>query len=90
MISRENAKLVLQKCLETGGDFAEIFEEDTISNVLSIVDNNVEDAIGGRSYGIGISRLISLRLFSNLAMSISCATHARTIWLLPTRTSGVL
>ena len=54
MISKDIAQMVLARCLSTGGDFAEIFEEDTISNVLSIVDNNVEDAIGGRSYGIGI------------------------------------
>ena len=54
MISREVASMVLSKCLITGGDFAEIFEEDTISNNISLIDKKVESALGGRSYGIGI------------------------------------
>ena len=54
MISREIASMVLAKCLITGGDFAEIFEEDTISNSISLIDKKVENALGGRSYGIGI------------------------------------
>jgi len=54
MISREVASMVLAKCLITGGDFAEIFEEDTISNSISLIDKKVENALGGRSYGIGI------------------------------------
>lgn len=54
MISRETASQVLSKCLITGGDFAEIFEEDTISNSIGLIDSKVENALGGRSYGIGI------------------------------------
>ncbi|WP_373600882.1 TldD/PmbA family protein [Paraclostridium bifermentans] len=54
MISREIASQVLSKCLITGGDFAEIFEEDTISNSIGLIDSKVENALGGRSYGIGI------------------------------------
>ncbi|NLK94303.1 MAG: TldD/PmbA family protein [Clostridiales bacterium] len=54
MITIETAKIVLSKCLITGGDFAEIFEEDCISNSISIIDNKVENALGGRNYGIGI------------------------------------
>jgi TldD protein len=54
MISREIASKVLSKCLITGGDFAEIFEEDTISNSIGLIDSKVESALGGRSYGIGI------------------------------------
>lgn len=54
MIKKEVAEAVLSKCLITGGDFAEIFEEDSISNSLNILNNKVENAIGGRSYGIGI------------------------------------
>lgn len=54
MISREIASHVLSKCLVTGGDFAEIFEEDSISNSIGIIDSKVENALGGRSYGIGI------------------------------------
>ena len=54
MISKEIASQVLSKCLITGGDFAEIFEEDSISNSIGIIDSKEENALGGRSYGIGI------------------------------------
>lgn len=54
MITRDIASSVLAKCLVTGGDFAEIFEENTISNSIGLIDNKVENALGGRSYGIGI------------------------------------
>jgi TldD protein len=54
MLSKNVASEVLAKCLITGGDFAEIFEEDSINNSISLVDGKVDDAIGGRIYGIGI------------------------------------
>lgn len=54
MIKKEVAMEVLAKCLVTGGDFAEIFEEDCISNSIGLIDGKVENALGGRSYGIGI------------------------------------
>ena len=54
MISKQIATMVLEKCLITGGDFAEIFEEDCISNNLSLIDSKIENVLGGRTYGIGI------------------------------------
>ncbi|HCW54333.1 MAG TPA: peptidase C69 [Clostridium sp.] len=54
MLSKSIASEVLAKCLVTGGDFAEIFEDDSINNSISLIDGKVENAIGGRSYGIGI------------------------------------
>lgn len=54
MILREVAIQVLEKCLITGGDFAEIFEEDCITNSIGLIDNKIENALGGRTYGIGI------------------------------------
>ncbi len=54
MLSREVAQRVLGRCLITGGDFAEIFEEDTINNTIGILNGKVENSVGGRSYGIGI------------------------------------
>jgi TldD protein len=54
MLSKSVASEVLAKCLITGGDFAEIFEEDSINNSISLIDNKVDEAIGGRTYGIGI------------------------------------
>ncbi|MCQ2018831.1 TldD/PmbA family protein [Clostridium butyricum] len=60
MLSKNIVSQVLAKCLITGGDFAEIFEDDSINNSISLVDGKVQDAIGGRSYGIGI------RIFNGL------------------------
>ncbi|WP_244833734.1 TldD/PmbA family protein [Clostridium sp. BJN0001] len=60
MLNKKVVKEVLSKCLITGGDFAEIFEDDKTSNAISFIDGKVEDAIGGRKYGIGI------RIFKNL------------------------
>ena len=54
MLSKNIASQVLAKCLVTGGDFAELFEDDSINNSISLVDGKVNDAIGGRNYGIGI------------------------------------
>lgn len=54
MLSKNIVSQVLAKCLITGGDFAEIYEDDSISNSISLVDGKVQDAIGGRAYGIGI------------------------------------
>lgn len=54
MITKSIASQVLSKCLITGGDFAEIFEEDCISNSISLIDNKIESALGGRTYGVGI------------------------------------
>ena len=54
MLSKEIAQKVLGRCLITGGDFAEIFEEDTIDNSIVILNSKVENSVGGRSYGIGI------------------------------------
>ena len=84
MISRENAKLVLQKCLETGGDFAEIFEEDVISNSISILKNKVENTLGGRTYGIGI------RIFSGLKCVYAYTNNNSLNSLLDTATKAAL
>ena len=54
MLSKNIVAEVLAKCLVTGGDFAEIFEENSINNSIALIDGKVDDAIGGRSYGIGI------------------------------------
>lgn len=54
MLSREIAQQVLGRCLITGGDFAEIFEEDTLDNSISILNGKVENCVGGRVHGIGI------------------------------------
>ena len=54
MISKDIATQVLEQCLITGGDFAEIFEEDSITNNIGLIDSKIENVLGGRNYGIGI------------------------------------
>lgn len=54
MLSKQIASAVLARCLITGGDFAEIFEEDTIDTSISILNGKVENSVAGRSYGVGI------------------------------------
>ena len=84
MISREVASMVLAKCLITGGDFAEIFEEDTISNNISLIDKKVENALGGRSYGIGI------RIFKGFKSVYAYTNHNNLSSLLDTAYKAAL
>ncbi|MBQ5695692.1 MAG: TldD/PmbA family protein [Clostridium sp.] len=72
MLSREIAEKVLGRCLITGGDFAEIFEEDTLNNSINILNGKVENSVGGRTYGIGI------RIFKGLK-SVYAYTNNNTL-----------
>lgn len=54
MLSRDKIKKVLSCALSTGGDFAEIFVEDTIKNNITLTSGKVESLVGGKDYGIGI------------------------------------
>lgn len=72
MLSKDTVSKILKNCLVTGGDFAEIYEDDSISNSISLVDGKVDDAIGGRSYGIGI------RIFKGLK-SVYAYTNSNSI-----------
>ncbi|MDS0528103.1 TldD/PmbA family protein [Clostridium sp. SHJSY1] len=84
MISREIASIILSKCLVTGGDFAEIFEEDSISNSIGIIDNKVENALGGRTYGVGI------RIFKGLKSVYAYTNDSSTNGLLDTAHKAAL
>lgn len=84
MISREIASIILSKCLVTGGDFAEIFEEDSISNSIGIIDNKVENALGGRTYGIGI------RIYKGLKSVYAYTNDSSTNGLLDTAHKAAL
>ncbi len=61
MIQESIARRVLTRALQTGGDFAEIFVEDTEGNNLGMVDNDVEHAGFSRSRGAGIRVLAGTR-----------------------------
>lgn len=54
MLSNTIAERVLGRALQTGGDFAEIFVEDTDSMALTVLDSAVENASNGRIVGAGL------------------------------------
>lgn len=54
ILTKSVAEQVLTAALSTGGDFAEIFAEDTLSNSFSMIDDKLETVLSGRTYGVGI------------------------------------
>ena len=61
MISKKIAIDVLNAGLSTGADFAEIFIEEKISNMISIDNGKVENAVISKTYGAGIRLLQKFR-----------------------------
>ncbi len=58
MIEKQIVENVLGAALETGGDYSELFVEDTESNNLSILDGKVENAGYRRINGAGVRVLL--------------------------------
>ena len=54
MISLESNRYLSGSLAVTFFSNAELFEDDSVNNSIALVDGRVDDAIGGRSYGIGI------------------------------------
>ncbi len=54
MISNKLAIDVLNEALSTGGDYAEIYFDDSISKTLSIENEHVESSTSTKRYGVGI------------------------------------
>ena len=54
MISKSAAELALAAALETGGDFAEIFIEDTRRNRLQLMDGKLDSVTSDRAHGAGV------------------------------------
>lgn len=54
MIAKNMLEEVLAKALSFGGDFAEIFIEDKVTNSIRMVDDKIDDAVSGRDHGAGI------------------------------------
>lgn len=54
MISEIKAQRVLDAALETGGDFSELFLEDTENNTIQMTDGKVENAVYRRGHGAGV------------------------------------
>lgn len=61
MIPSHILESALAKALSTGGDYAEIFAENTLSGRLSMLDGKVENALQNRSCGIGVRVFKGLR-----------------------------
>lgn len=61
MISKALALKVLNECLATGGDYAEIYLERTISSVVTLENGKVESATKNNSFGAGIRILNKLQ-----------------------------
>lgn len=54
MLNKSAAELALKKAVSTGGDFAEIFYEDTRRSSLSQNDDRIENAVTARNHGVGL------------------------------------
>ncbi len=68
MLKQETASAVLEKALQTGGDFAEIFMEDRRNNVLSMRSGRIETVNSHRLHGAGVriySGLSSVYVYTN-------------------------
>ncbi len=61
MISRSNAEAVLAEALKTGGDFAELYMEDTESHSIAMLQGVVENAMYSRRRGAGVRVLSGTR-----------------------------
>ncbi len=61
MVSKSTAEAVLQCALENGADFAELFMEDSVSNVVSMENGEVENATSTRLHGAGVRVLLDTR-----------------------------
>ncbi|MBN1624444.1 MAG: TldD/PmbA family protein [Clostridia bacterium] len=60
MISKNVIASVLEAAVSTGGDFAELFIEDSSKSSLNYLDGQLESSQTGRDFGVGI------RIFSGL------------------------
>lgn len=54
MLSERVVTDVLLAAMSTGGDFAEIFLEDTYNTQIRMLDGAVDEAVSGRDFGVGI------------------------------------
>jgi len=54
MLDKNLVRDVLSAALSTGGSFAEVFVENTVTNGVSLINNKVERAQSAIDYGVGI------------------------------------
>ncbi len=71
MISKKLAIEVLNECLATGGDYAEIYLEDTESESISLENGSVESSGKREKYGAGIRILNKLKSVYGYSSNLS-------------------
>jgi len=54
MLKKDDAEKALAKAKSSGGDFSEIYLEDSDATTLTMSSGKMETAVSGRSYGAGI------------------------------------
>lgn len=54
MIPEDILKKTIKSALASGGDFADVFAEDKLTNVIRLEDGKIEGAVSGRSRGAGV------------------------------------
>ncbi len=54
MVTKTVAERVLAQAVRTGGDFAELFMEDTRRTNVGLIDGKIDNATTGRKHGAGI------------------------------------
>lgn len=54
MVTKQDAKLVLERCLQTGGDFADLFVEDTIENTIEYTNDTITRTSTSNLHGAGL------------------------------------
>ncbi|WP_027964077.1 TldD/PmbA family protein [Halalkalibacillus halophilus] len=54
MLSKSVVQDVISQALQTGGDFAEVFVEDTFKNNISLQSGIIDKSLSGRDFGVGI------------------------------------
>ncbi|WP_027339354.1 TldD/PmbA family protein [Halonatronum saccharophilum] len=54
MLSEKLIREILQVALEGGGDFAEVFYEDSVRNILTLENSNIENVKTGYDLGVGV------------------------------------
>lgn len=60
MLDKLTLQKILNEALKTGGDFSEIYIEESIVNNINMEDGRIETALSGKEYGAGV------RIFSGL------------------------
>src|SRR6056297_1930960 len=54
MLSKSLLENIIDTALSEGGDFAEIFVEDKITNSINLINDKIDSANTGNDYGVGI------------------------------------